>query len=156
MIETDSRAAASSPNLAFVIDDDARICQFVAATLAEHGFEVDDFQTAKTALACVEARRPALIFLEVALSQSDAIDVLRGLGERHYGGVVQLMSGGAPWLLDAIRRIGARAGIALGEPLKKPVTRDAIVRVITNARLPVPPAREAAEGSRASPAIRRE
>jgi hypothetical protein len=36
--------------------------------------------------------------------RSDAIDVLRALGERYHGGVVQLMSGGRPSLLEAVAR----------------------------------------------------
>jgi DNA-binding NtrC family response regulator len=144
MIKT-ACSVATAP-LAFVIDDEVRICEFVAATLAEHGIRSDSFQTAKTALAALESNRPDVIFLDVALSQSDAIDVLRGLGKARYNGVVQLMSGGTPSLLAAIRRIGVREGIALGEPLRKPVTREAIVQVLVVAGLP----REAA---RAAPSI---
>jgi DNA-binding NtrC family response regulator len=144
MIET--TCSVTTAPLAFVIDDEVRICEFVATTLAEHGIPSDSFQTAKTALAALESKRPDVIFLDVALSQSDAIDVLRGLGKARYDGVVQLMSGGTPSLLAAIRRIGVREGIALGEPLRKPVTREAIVQVLASAGLP----REAA---RAAPSI---
>ncbi|HEY6255052.1 MAG TPA: response regulator [Xanthobacteraceae bacterium] len=151
MIETDADCSVSAAPLAFVIDDDLHICQFVASTLAEEGIRADNFQTAKTALAALAASRPAVIFLDVALSQSDAIDVLRGLGKHRYDGVVQLMSGGTPSLLAAIRRIGVREGIALGEPLKKPVTREAIVQVLAGAGLSGTAAR--AERARRSPPI---
>jgi DNA-binding NtrC family response regulator len=141
MIET-ACSVATAP-LAFVIDDEVRICEFVAAALAEQGIRSDSFQTAKTALAALESNRPDLIFLDVALSQSDAIDVLRGLGKARYNGVVQLMSGGTPSLLAAIRRIGVREGIALGDPLRKPITREAIVQVLAGAGLPRDAARAA-------------
>ena len=58
--------------------------------------------------------------------RSDAIDVLRGLGERRFGGIVQLMSGGRSSLLDAVQRLGVRAGVKLSLPLSKPFTRDVI------------------------------
>ncbi len=135
MIQREAAPPASAAPLAFVIDDEMRICEFVATTLAEHGIRADTFHNAKTALAAIEVNRPAVIFLDVALSQSDAIDVLRGLGKCRYNGPVQLMSGGTPSLLAAIRRIGAREGIALGEPLKKPVTREAIVQFLAAAGL---------------------
>jgi DNA-binding NtrC family response regulator len=136
MIEREAfQTPSTAAPLAFVIDDEVRICEFVAATLTEHGIRVDTFHTAKTALAAIESSCPAVIFLDVALSQSDAIDVLRGLGKCRYAGLVQLMSGGTPSLLAAIRRIGAREGIALGEPLKKPVTREAIVQFLAAAEL---------------------
>src|SRR5690242_21866764 len=96
MPETETTAIASARPLAFVIDDDTQISDFVARTLIEHGVDVATFQTAKPALAAIEQRSPAVVFCDVALLQSDAIDVLRGLGAQHYPGVVQLMSGGNP------------------------------------------------------------
>jgi DNA-binding NtrC family response regulator len=136
MGETDSASVASDRPLAFVIDDDTRICQFVAETLVEHGIDVATYQTAKPALAAIEQRPPMVVFCDVALLQSDAIDVLRGLGALHYGGVVQLMSGGNPSLLQAVQRIGVRAGVKVGLPLRKPVTREAIVNVLASLGMP--------------------
>jgi DNA-binding NtrC family response regulator len=132
MGETESAGIAADRPLAFVIDDDTRICQFIAATLMEHGIEAATFQTAKPALAAIEQRPPVVVFCDVALLQSDAIDVLRGLGAMRYRGVVQLMSGGNPSLLQAVQRIGVRAGVTVGLPLRKPVTREAIVNVLAS------------------------
>lgn len=126
-------------SLALVIDDDARVFQFVAATLAEHGIRAASFQTAPTALAALDRGHPALIFLDVALLESDAIDVLGGLGARQYAGIVHLMSGGRPSLLDAVQRIGVRHGVRLGQTLNKPVAREAIVLAIASAGLANPP-----------------
>jgi DNA-binding response OmpR family regulator len=121
--------ATVDQHLAMVIDDDAKLRQFIEATLAQLGMKVAAFQMAKEALAAVDGSHPAIIFLDVALLRSDAIDVLRGLGERRYGGTVQLMSGGRPALLEAVQRIGVRHGIKLAPPLNKPFERDAIARV---------------------------
>jgi DNA-binding NtrC family response regulator len=122
--------AAIDPNFALVIDDDAELRRFIAATLKQLGMRVADFDMAKDALASLDAVHPAVIFLDVALLRSDAIDVLRGLGERRYGGTVQLMSGGRPSLLLAVQRIGVRHGINLATPLNKPFTRDTIARTV--------------------------
>jgi hypothetical protein len=89
---------------------------------------------AKEVMMSLDADHPAIIFLDVALLRSDAIDVIRGLSERRYGGLVQLMSGGRPSLLDAIQRIGVRHGMKLVPPLNKPITREAIVRAIESLR----------------------
>jgi DNA-binding NtrC family response regulator len=118
------------PNLALVIDDDAELRRFIAATLKQLGMRVADFDMAKDAFASLDAVHPAVVFLDVALLRSDAIDVLRGLGERRYGGTVQLMSGGRPSLLQAVQRIGVRHGINLAIPLNKPFTRDTIARTV--------------------------
>jgi DNA-binding NtrC family response regulator len=154
MGETDSAGTASDRALAFVIDDDTGICQFVAETLREHGIDVATYQTAKPALAAIEQRPPVVVFCDVALLQSDAIDVLRGLGALHYGGVVQLMSGGNPSLLQAVQRIGVRAGVTVGLPLRKPVTREAIVNVLASLGIsPQPLQPDSAAACGAPPAI---
>jgi len=127
---TTPQAAAGLERFAYVIDDEADICHFVAETLTGLGVKSDSFHTAKEALAALDRDRPAVILLDVALLQSDAIDVVHGLGEREYNGVVHLMSGGNPSLVKAVARIGARAGLRLGPPLSKPVRREAIVELI--------------------------
>jgi len=108
MSETDAARVAVDAHLAIVVDDDAKVRQFIESTLTQLGMKVASFDMAKEALASLDDNHPALIFLDVALLQSDAIDVLRGLGERRYRGIVQLMSGGRPSLLEAIQRIGVR------------------------------------------------
>jgi two-component system nitrogen regulation response regulator NtrX len=85
-------ADANAPG-AFVIDDERGICLFVGKVLEKLGFAVATFSNAKEALAALDPREPKIIFLDIALKQSDAIDVIKGLGERHYDGIIQLMSG---------------------------------------------------------------
>jgi len=130
MIATTAASVTADPLRAVIIDDDAAIQQSIAETLMQLGIAVEAFESAKEAFAAIDRDHPGIIFLDVALLRSDAIDVLRGLGQRRYGGVVQLMSGGRPALLEAIQRIGVREGIRLGTPLGKPFTRQAIVQSI--------------------------
>ena len=117
---------------AFVIDDQAEICRLVATTLATLGIECDAFPSAKPAIASLDRRRPAVIFLDVALEQSDAIDVIKGLSEKRYTGIVQLMSGGRLPLLEAIQRIGARYGLVLRPALQKPFRGEDLRRAIVD------------------------
>jgi CheY-like chemotaxis protein len=105
---------------ALIIDDQEAVCRIVASALAELGVEFAAYGTAKPAIASLEHRRPEVIFLDVALEQSDAIDVIKGLSEKRYTGIVQLMSGGRPALLEAVQRIGVRYGLAVRPPLQKP------------------------------------
>jgi DNA-binding NtrC family response regulator len=120
--------------LAVIIDDDRKMQSFITAALTPLGMRVESFEAAKEAFAALSLRHPAVIFLDIALLRSDAIDVLRGLGEQRYAGVVQLMSGGRPSLLDAVQRIGVRAGVKLSAPLCKPFARAAVVQVIEELR----------------------
>jgi DNA-binding NtrC family response regulator len=119
--------AARPAPFALVIDDEEPICRLIVTTLEELGIESAMFATAKSAIAAFDQRLPAIIFLDVALDQSDAIDVIKGLSEKRYGGIVQLMSGGRPWLLAAIKRMAVHYDLTLLPPMQKPV-RDAMIR----------------------------
>src|SRR5262245_2394769 len=99
------------PRYAFIIDDEEGICRLITLTLAALGVKSEFFPTAGEACAALEHRRPALIFLDIALKGSDAIEVLRKLGEKSYTGTVQLMSGSNQLLLEDVRRVGIRHGL---------------------------------------------
>jgi DNA-binding NtrC family response regulator len=129
---------ASATTFALVIDDEEQICELVAAALGKLGIESATYSTAKAAVASIDQRWPAIIFLDVALEQSDAYDVIRGLSEKRYSGLVQLMSRGRPWLLEALQRLASRHGLTLCPPIPKPVQSDTIRAVIASAGLTGP------------------
>jgi ActR/RegA family two-component response regulator len=130
-----SADAKAAVPFALIIDDQEPICQVVAMALTQLGVESASYRTAGPAIASLDQRQPAIVFLDVALEQSDAIDVIKGLSEKHYKGIVQLMSGGRAPLLEAIQRIGARFGLVLPPPLRKPFRRDDIRDAIAGAGL---------------------
>jgi len=120
---------AVDPQLVVIIDDDVKVRQLITETLAQLDFRAESFEAAEQAFSVIETCHPSLIFLDVALLRSDAIDVLHGLRERRYKGAVQLMSGGRRLLLEAIERIGIRDGIRLLEPVSKPFSQETIVHI---------------------------
>lgn len=120
---------------AFVIDDEEGICKFVSMTLDALGVKTESFNTVQGAVGALERAQPAIIFLDIALQGSDAIDVIRTLGEKSYRGVVQLMSGSEALLLDDVRRIGARHGLTMRSPLAKPFKAEAIRQAVSTTPL---------------------
>src|SRR5581483_10074 len=125
---------ASMPD-AFVIDDEAGICRFVMLALGNLGLNAQSFRSASEAVAALERGHPEIVFLDIALEGSDAIEVLRALGEKRYTGVVQLMSGSNTDLLEDVRRVGARHGLIMRAPLQKPFRVEAIRQTVTSAHL---------------------
>ena len=119
---------------AFVVDDERGICRFIGRALEALGFAVATFSNAKDALAALDSQEPKIIFLDLALSQSDAIDVIKGLGERRYTGIIQLMSAN-PRLLEAIQRVAVRDRLNIRPPLSKPFKDEAIRAVIATAAI---------------------
>jgi DNA-binding NtrC family response regulator len=125
----------ASTRFALVIDDQESVCRAFGTILASLGVEYAAYVTAKPAISSLDQRRPDAIFLDIALDQSDAIDVIKGLSEKHYNGIVQLMSGGRLPLLEAIQRIGTRYGLVLRPALQKPFRGDDLHQAILNAGL---------------------
>ena len=108
---------AASP-CAFVVDDEGSICKIISMLLATAGVEAHNFHAADDAIVALDRQRPQIVFLDIALRQSDAIDVIRGLGAKQYCGAVQLMSGSDPGLLEDVRRIGMRHGLDMWPAIK--------------------------------------
>jgi EAL domain-containing protein (putative c-di-GMP-specific phosphodiesterase class I)/ActR/RegA family two-component response regulator len=126
---------------AFVVDDEVGICKMIAMTLTSMGVESECFHNARDAVTALEQRLPAIVFLDVALEGSDAIDVIRGLGEQGYSGVVQLVSGSNIELLEDVARVGARHGLTMRPPLEKPFRTEAIRHIISSLHLDHRPGR---------------
>jgi len=121
---------ASSGALCFVVDDEPAIGRFVALAVGNLGVGVEQFLDLPSMNAALAARPPALIFLDVSLGASDAIDAIRHLALVNYQGIVQLMSGRDAMLLDDIKLIGERHGLRMRPALTKPFRVDAVKRII--------------------------
>jgi EAL domain-containing protein (putative c-di-GMP-specific phosphodiesterase class I)/AmiR/NasT family two-component response regulator len=139
------RAQTNVPALhAFVVDDEASICKFIEFALGNLGVTTESFRSAEQVVPVLVGRQPDLIFLDIALKGSDAIDVIRTLSERQYHGVVQIMSGSNQALLDDVRQIGIRHGLNMRPPLEKPFRSEAVRRVIAMLRADCEPKRDLA------------
>jgi EAL domain-containing protein (putative c-di-GMP-specific phosphodiesterase class I) len=138
LVQQDTVARAEEPGpkrdftkgRVFIVDDEPGICKFIAHVLADQGFESDPFASAPSAVRALKHCTPEIIFLDIALEGSDAIDVLRKLGETGYRGVVQLMSGSNQSMLEDVRRVGERHNLNMRSPLRKPFRSEAIRNLV--------------------------
>src|SRR5579871_2790929 len=110
--------------LAYVLDDRREIGEVVCRMLVASGFAARQFsdpvpclQQLKTSTA---AARPEVMVLDLALGQSDAVEVIRQLEKLEFKGKVLLMSGSDITVLSEIQKIGIGRGLAMLSPLKKP------------------------------------
>jgi FixJ family two-component response regulator len=87
-----------------------------------------DFASASEVLSACERVAPDVVFLDIALRNFDAIDVVRALGNDGYRGAVQLVSGHHT-LLETVQRIGEGTGLTMLEPVRKPFRASEIRRV---------------------------
>jgi FixJ family two-component response regulator len=106
--------------LAFVLDDEARLGVALCKVLASIGIEARQFVDADAFLSQLEPCNPDLVFLDLALGQSDAIEVIHQLEARKFKGRVMLISGRDMGTLLEVERIGKAHGLTMLPSLPKP------------------------------------
>jgi DNA-binding NtrC family response regulator len=124
-----------------IVDDEQSIQAFLSKVLADANVESTSCVNAETMMDALSRRRPDLIFLDAALEGSDAVEALRILAASGYKGVVQLISGRGPDILDDLRQIGEQYGLNVPTPLQKPFSVAQIRQVLEREGMtsPVPP-----------------
>ena len=119
----------------FIVEDDPAVGRFIARALRDFGVESEQFPTVDALVAGMGARQPDLVFLDISLGDTDAVDAIRALATRGVTGPIQLMSGSNSGLLEDVRLVGVRHGLRMRPALAKPFRVDAVRRVVEEERL---------------------
>ena len=143
------------PGLCFIVDDEAPIGRFITMALGNFGVPSEHFIDTKQFAEGLKRQRPDLIFLDISLGDSDAVEVIRSLAAADYSGAVQLISGRDTTLLEDVKRVGERHGLRMLPVAMKPIRLDTIRQIVAAEHLgktrnsaddkvaaPVPPARQ--------------
>src|SRR4051812_38850247 len=110
--------------IAYVIDDEAGAATVVCKLLAAIGFKAEGVTTPAQFLVRAKSQPPDVVVVDLALGQSDAVEVIRQLEIIRFRGAVALISGRDQVMLDEIRRIGLQHGLAMLPSLRKPFRLD--------------------------------
>jgi EAL domain-containing protein (putative c-di-GMP-specific phosphodiesterase class I)/CheY-like chemotaxis protein len=135
-VRTQSARVDSAPPLCYIVDDEPEIGKLIAASLKGAGIQTKTFESAKLLMEGLTQRHPQLIFLDISLARSDAVEVLRELAKVGYKGQINLMSGHRRQLLTDIKAIGEANHLQMLPPLIKPFAIETI-RKIAVANVPV-------------------
>jgi EAL domain-containing protein (putative c-di-GMP-specific phosphodiesterase class I)/CheY-like chemotaxis protein len=125
-----SGAGKSASAFCLIVDDEKGIRNLIARSLRNHLVMTEGCGDAQSALEAMKLRAPDLIFLDVSLERSDAIDVIRGLGDMKFRGPVQLMSGRDVALLNEIKRVGEKYELNMLEVMAKPFRAEIIPAIL--------------------------
>jgi EAL domain-containing protein (putative c-di-GMP-specific phosphodiesterase class I)/CheY-like chemotaxis protein len=106
--------------LIFIVDDEQAVRDLIAACLKGPGLEIVGFEDIVGAIAALRRESPDLIFLDLELGNSDAIEAMRALADEHYRGALQLMSGRGMAVLESVQAAGTRYGFRFLPPISKP------------------------------------
>ena len=85
--------ASESRYQCVVIDDDPDICALISRVLSKIGVTSRGLSSAGALAGALKEPHPSIVFLDVTLDRSDAIDGIRILRQGSFGGAVQLISG---------------------------------------------------------------
>jgi EAL domain-containing protein (putative c-di-GMP-specific phosphodiesterase class I)/CheY-like chemotaxis protein len=139
--------AVESPPLApdgtptcYVVDDEPSIRHFLSLVLHGAGVDTVEFPDGASMRKAIEARAPALVFINISLESADAIETVVALGKLRFRGAVQLMSARGAAVLEHVKGIGAQHKLQMLPVLKKPFETETIVKLVQELKLGTPPA----------------
>jgi EAL domain-containing protein (putative c-di-GMP-specific phosphodiesterase class I) len=115
-----SNNAMSPRPRAYVLDDEVRIGVLVCQFLTACGYDAREFANPAPFFTETRMQTPALVVLDLALGESDAVDVIRHLEILKYKGSVLLISGRDETILHEVELVGKAHGLAMLPPLQKP------------------------------------
>ena len=125
--------------LCYVVDEEASIRHFLSLVLHGYGIDTMEFADGAALRAAIEKRAPVLIFHNISLNSADAIETVVTLGKNGFRGAVQLMSNRGAAVLEHVKGIGAQHKLTMLPVLKKPFETEAIVKVLRELKLGMPP-----------------
>jgi len=79
--------------LVLVVDDDARLREFMRVSLEAEGYSVREAESAEQALAALDDQAPALVLLDVVMPGIDGWQLLQQIQEQHGSVPVIMFSG---------------------------------------------------------------
>jgi EAL domain-containing protein (putative c-di-GMP-specific phosphodiesterase class I)/FixJ family two-component response regulator len=121
--------------LAFIIDNESSIRQFISLILQGNGIDTLEFADGTALRKTRSSRPPDIVFLNVNTEIQDAIQTVEALGKTGFTGAVQLISGRGAAVLDAVRQVGDKFKLQMLSPLSKPFETAAIQKIIDNLKL---------------------
>jgi EAL domain-containing protein (putative c-di-GMP-specific phosphodiesterase class I)/CheY-like chemotaxis protein len=125
--------------LCFVADVDGSIRHFLSLVLHGSGIDTEEFADGATFRAALARRAPDLVFLNISLESTEAIECVVALGRHGYPGYVQLMSGRGSAVLEHVKSIGEQHRLKMLPVLKKPFETGTILKILQDLRLGHPP-----------------
>src|SRR5262245_16759345 len=128
----------SAPPNCFVFDEEEKHRHFMSLVLQGHGIETSLFTSPPALKEGLARRKPDLIFLDVPVVPTNAMEAVRVLIAGDYHGPLQLMSECPEVAMESVKQYGERNNLLGLPPVKKPVERAVIKRVLQEQKLDVP------------------
>lgn len=137
-----ARATADSARvpLCFLVDEESSIRHFLSLVLHGSGVDTAEFPDGASMRKAIGGQAPHVVFLNVSLDSSEAIESVIALGKAGYRGAVQLMSNRGAAVLDHVKSIGLQHKLNMLPVLKKPFETEAVLKILKTLKLGILPA----------------
>ncbi len=124
------------PDCALIVDDDPVARRQITMLLSSMGVHevltVDGGEAALTEIANINIGNIDLLIIDLNMPGMDGIELLRHLADNNYQGCMIIASGVEEQVLQTAAEIALAKGMHLRGILKKPVTRDALVQLLSH------------------------
>ncbi len=121
--------------LAIIVDDEPDIRKFVSIIAAEAGFAVETAAHGGELLQVLGNRSPAVVVLDLHMSQSDGIQVMNELATHHVATKIVIFSGSDQRILETSADIARQRGLTVSAILQKPTRRAELFQVLRQLNL---------------------
>jgi EAL domain-containing protein (putative c-di-GMP-specific phosphodiesterase class I)/CheY-like chemotaxis protein len=91
---------------------------------------VEEFGSVAGLMTGLARHHPKLIFLDITLEKSDAVEAVQALARLKYLGAIKLMSGRNSQLIEDVKKVGERHGLRMLPALLKPFDVETIRNVV--------------------------
>jgi excisionase family DNA binding protein len=110
-----SKPSPAGPNV-LIVDDDARLREFVRVNLEMEGYVVSEAANATEGLSALEQQAPDLILLDVMMPDMDGWEMLRRVHERHGVGTIPVIMFSGKVASEEADEAAAQGAQFIGKP----------------------------------------
>jgi EAL domain-containing protein (putative c-di-GMP-specific phosphodiesterase class I)/CheY-like chemotaxis protein len=113
---------ADNTNRLLIVDEDGAVGDLVGKVARRIGYAVATAKSGASFVQLLESFQPSLIMMELHLSDTDGVELLRSLGARACTASIVLISAVDERVLSAAHELGVSHGLAMCGTLAKPIS----------------------------------
>jgi EAL domain-containing protein (putative c-di-GMP-specific phosphodiesterase class I)/CheY-like chemotaxis protein len=130
-----SKPVRSGAPICFVVDQEPSLRHFLSLVMHGVGIDTVEFADGAALREALGGKKPDLVFHDISLESTDAIETVLALGKHGFRGPMQLMSNRGSAVLEHIKTIGVQNALHMLPVLKKPFETDALVKILSQLKL---------------------
>jgi EAL domain-containing protein (putative c-di-GMP-specific phosphodiesterase class I) len=130
-----ARPARTGAPICFLVDQEPSMRHFLSLVLHGLGIDTVEFADGAALREALTDKKPDLVFHDVSLESTDAIESVLALGKSGFRGPTQLMCNRGSAVLEHIKTIGVQNALHMLPVLKKPFETDTLVKIVSQLKL---------------------